>query len=360
MRITKNQTNFLKGIGILLIMFHNFFHLTKPYIGENEFDWDIIRIQRYLEVLMAFPEKFLTASLSYMGHYGVQIFIVLSAYGLSIKYFNNQKKIRLLPFMIDRLKKIYPVYFLAILFLVITVFFVENRVFNFYEWRDLVLKLMFINNFIPNKALNINGPWWFFSLIIQLYVLFPLLFYFFKRNRFNYISGILFLVSYYIIFALVQPILETYNLSLLYLFPGHLPEFVMGMVFVFYPRCHRVNYKFLGISIFVFILANFYSFLFPITFISISYILFHFLIWLESKSPAKIKAAMVRLGELSFYLFAIHGFLRKPWITYSYDTSLFEKYIFAVVFFFISLMASLLLEKILMYFNRLYRFKRIA
>jgi len=36
---SKEQTALLKGLGILLIVLHNFFHNLTPVIGENEFSF---------------------------------------------------------------------------------------------------------------------------------------------------------------------------------------------------------------------------------------------------------------------------------------------------------------------------------
>jgi len=39
--LTRYQTEILKGLGILLIVLHNVFHNLTPYIGQNEFSFDI-------------------------------------------------------------------------------------------------------------------------------------------------------------------------------------------------------------------------------------------------------------------------------------------------------------------------------
>jgi peptidoglycan/LPS O-acetylase OafA/YrhL len=40
--------------------------------------------------------------------------------------------------------------------------------------KDLGIHLLLISTLIPGKALSINGPWWFYSMIFQLYLLFPI------------------------------------------------------------------------------------------------------------------------------------------------------------------------------------------
>ncbi|MDH7447493.1 acyltransferase family protein [Aquimarina sp. 2201CG14-23] len=349
MKLTIDQTNFLKGIGILLIMFHNFFHLLPPFIGENEFDWDATRVYKLGTTLFNSPSAFFNIAFSYFGHYGVQIFIVLSGYGLSMKYLQNNEKIKLVPFMINRVSKLYPVYVLSIIFLIITFLLRDSRVLNVYEMRDLLFNLSFVNNFLPNKALNINGPWWFFSLIVQLYAVFPLFFFLLKEKKMKYVHGIIFLILFYLIFVFLQPLLLKYDLNILFLFLGHLPEFVLGMVLAFKPEFYRKKYFLILLSIALFVLGNFIEFLFPLTFISISFFLVRSLIWLENYIHNAIRRNIITLGEISLYVFAFHGFLRQPFAQYSQEASETIKIVYAILFSIISLLIALFGKRIILF-----------
>ena len=84
------DTRFFKGIAILMILFHNFFHWLPPKIGENEQDFDLLRFRTYLNICFDSPELIIQATFSFFGHFGVSIFLFLSAYGLTKKYFNIQ------------------------------------------------------------------------------------------------------------------------------------------------------------------------------------------------------------------------------------------------------------------------------
>ena len=69
----------LKGITISAIALHNDFHLLPP-IKENEFYFDLQRFFVFLSGLREIAHA-LQAVVSYLGHFGVQVFIFLSAYG---------------------------------------------------------------------------------------------------------------------------------------------------------------------------------------------------------------------------------------------------------------------------------------
>ena len=75
-----HDTAILKCLAITAIVFHNFFHFVSP-ARENEFTFDPVRFRLFLEAVRQ-PSLATQAVFSFFGHFGVQIFIFLSAYGL--------------------------------------------------------------------------------------------------------------------------------------------------------------------------------------------------------------------------------------------------------------------------------------
>ncbi|WP_302546968.1 acyltransferase family protein [Coprobacter fastidiosus] len=100
--ISYNDTNRFKGMAILLIVLHNFYHVLPQAPIENEFSFNIENTNYYFKTVI---DSFSTISItslftdffSFFGHYGVALFIFLSGYGLTIKYsskeFPNAEKI---------------------------------------------------------------------------------------------------------------------------------------------------------------------------------------------------------------------------------------------------------------------------
>ena len=81
--ISKEQTNLIKGIGILLIIFHNYFHWVSPSPGENEFIFSVASVKKTFSIFSNSPLDSVNVIFSFFGHYGVQLFIFISAYGLT-------------------------------------------------------------------------------------------------------------------------------------------------------------------------------------------------------------------------------------------------------------------------------------
>jgi hypothetical protein len=101
--LSHERTQLFKGIAILLIVSHNFFHLIKPRMGENEYSFVANIFPRYLNAFLLRPEDTFRLFFSFFGHYGVQMFIFLSAYGLTISFL--EKRPRWAQFMFLRIKK---------------------------------------------------------------------------------------------------------------------------------------------------------------------------------------------------------------------------------------------------------------
>ena len=348
MRISKDQSIFLKGLSILLIVFHNFFHFLPPVIGENEFDWDASRIQNFFQFTLNAPLEVINNTFSYFGHYGVQVFILLSGYGLAVKYANYKGTLKLKPFLRQRLAKIYPVYSIAILYSIVILLYFDNGIISFNFVKSIVFKLLFINNFIPEEAFRVSGPWWFFSLIVQLYLLFPYILRLFQGTKLTYIHGILFMGAYFLSFIYLKPIFESFELNILYLFLGHLPEFVLGIVLAFYPSYLKKNYLLIGFTISIFVLANFIELLFPISFVCIAYFLLRALLWLERVLHTRLKKSILQAGELSFYLFAVHGVLIDPILFFPKDLPPILKIGSVAIFFALSIISAVLVKEITM------------
>ena len=84
--MTIKDTTLLKGIGILLIITHNYMHWLPECVPENEYTFSVERIDQLCAYLAQGGPHVLLNILSHFGHYGVDIFLFLSGYGLVKKY----------------------------------------------------------------------------------------------------------------------------------------------------------------------------------------------------------------------------------------------------------------------------------
>ena len=306
--LSKDESNLIKGGAILIIIFHNYFHIIPPSPGENQFAFDTLHFQRFKQLLLADPLSIIRYSFSYFGHYGVQLFIFISGYGLTIS--NRRKKIYYFKFITERIKKLYPTLFISVIFLLVVIPVWEGS-FNPATVKSLLLKLTLLFNFIPGEALAVTGPFWFFSLIVQLYLLFPLLI---KLKR-KFTEDILLIPG--VISLLLTLFLNNYfnsvDVSLYVTFVGHLPVFCLGIYFAYKPVIRLPN-VFILVALAVFALGNRYENVWYFSNISVTIILLAFFLFLfQFIDKVKwLKSFLIYSGSISLYLFAVHGFARFP------------------------------------------------
>lgn len=86
--IDKDGTAFLKALAIFIVVSHNYWRNVLPAIGENEMLFSVRHVSNAINAVMMRPSEFLNPFFSLFGHYGVHLFIFLSAYGLTKKLSN--------------------------------------------------------------------------------------------------------------------------------------------------------------------------------------------------------------------------------------------------------------------------------
>ena len=303
--LNKRDTVYLKGIGILLIMFHNFFYKLDGAPGENEFAFSLMNFVNLIDNIVENPFDITKQLFSFFGHYGVQIFVFLSGYGLSITY--EKQLSTFFSFIKKRWLKIFPLLLGAIMIYVFPkIFYVlllKNDTHLAIELiKSSLLKLTLLSNFFPGKVLSICGPWWFFSLIFQLYLLFPILF----RLRRNFLLIVIFFS--WIIQLAVLSVDASYISYFRRNFIGHLPEFCLGIYFV---KCKIEKIKpfvFL-ISILIFCLGCVNQYLWVFSFFTIPFIVIYLYQLVNINNSNKFHNIITYFGKNSMYLFAVHGFL---------------------------------------------------
>ena len=338
--LTIEDTTFYKGVAILLILFHNFFHMLPPSIGENEQDFNIFRLEQYIQILSEQPELLLQIFFSFWGHYGVQIFLFLSAYGLTKKYINS--KIIYIKFLKYRILKIYPAFLFSILFWAI---YIDPTFGGFIDvmlkyWKQIVVKLLFIANFIPNQLYSLNGPWWFVSLIVQFYIVFPIIFLLYKK--YDKISLIILSIGSLFLTFYLQPLV---NIPI----PGtvltHIPELCFG-IFLAQQKNFSLNYITILTIIVIFLLSNYYHAMWLLSYLTILILLLILFQGLLTRLHQSIKRKIIFIGSISMYMFYINGFMRNPWLDYAkYYNEWYINIFICFLFIFIVIIASYLMQQ---------------
>lgn len=306
-------TSYLKGIGILMIIFHNYFHWVAPNTGENEFDFALSRVHSIGRLLGASPLEFINILFSFFGHYGVQLFIVLSGYGL-VRQMQKRGESWAQFSLSSRMVKLYSLLFISFVVALFFTFYADKALPGSEWFKSFGYYFLMINSIVPGQLFAIHGPWWFFGLIFQFYLVFPLLYYILDKYH---TKGLLILgiVSYLLFYGLL-PLFEGININLMATVFGHLPEFLLGMWLASRPTIKIPGWM-LIVAIGLVYSGNYVEFLWPFSFIGFSLFLV-MLLWakgLKVQENQGLGRFFVFLGSVSMYLFAIHGFIRYPFVS---------------------------------------------
>lgn len=311
--ISKIDTQLLKGGGILLIIFHNLFHAFHYWNIENEFDFKPERLAYFLNHFNDDLFSFTGLSFAYFGHYGVQIFIFLSAYGL---YVSSRKKTEpYWGFIKNRIRKLYPTFVMAVLLFLVLHLIISGG-YNFQQLLlSVFLKLSFTSNFFPHESFQPCGPWWFYSMIVQFYLLFPFLYKLFNKYGhlpFILLSLIIWMVEYHFNAALID---AGWFLNTLVI--GHIPVIYLGMAATQLKQGHKNNSWLCALAaLLLFYVGNKYALWWFFANIAATVLLLY-VYFLLKQIPIKkgvLKKIFLFYGTISMYLFAVNGFLRHPFL----------------------------------------------
>ena len=340
------QTELLKGFGILLIVLHNFYHNLTPLIGENEFAFSYQTFWIFYQTLQVNPESFLRVIFSYFGHYGVQIFIFFSAYGLTRKY--HKKSLVFSEFLKIRMCKIYLSFLLClsayiVLGLIKSKFLVTEKVLY---WDSLLWKVLLVSNFIPGQALKPVGPWWFLPFIIQVYVIYPFLLKGYKKYGYK----LLVFISLASLLGewLINPYLISQGININHMVLGHLPLICLGIVLAV-QKSIKIPIEYTLLALLLFILGNINPYIWMIADISFTTLILAISIiaFKTSLQHNSITGFFILYGNISFQLFMVNGFLRSPFHNFAEAYNLwFIDDLTALASLFFSTLCAIFLRKI--------------
>ena len=68
--LNKEQVAVIKGVAIILIVFHNYIHGVSG-VGENEMNYDSAVLNNLFKTIISNPFSVLNGLFSYFGHLGV-------------------------------------------------------------------------------------------------------------------------------------------------------------------------------------------------------------------------------------------------------------------------------------------------
>jgi peptidoglycan/LPS O-acetylase OafA/YrhL len=306
--LDRHDTAILKGIAIAAIVFHNFFHVLGP-VHENEFTFDAARFPVFLHTVVQ-PSMAIQAFFSFFGHYGVQVFIFLSAYGLAKSHWDDESP--WFSFMWSRIKKLYPMFLLVVLFWALLAAIHEGPI---WVIRDagpgLLLVLAGISNLVPGMGLPVIGPWWFIPFIMQCYAIFPLLRTITKKFGWPAIAVLAaacFLVTLY-----ANPVLAHWSVNLAFTPLSRMRIFCLGIIAARYPLRIRA---WLGIpALAILIAGSEYQSIAHLN--SLATVVFS--LWLYGHMRGLLRSCqwIEQIGNYSLAIFLVNGIVRIPFVSFA-------------------------------------------
>lgn len=250
------------------------------------------------------------------ANFGVSYFFILSGFVMIIAY-GEKEHIKFYDYILNRLARIYPIYFLVVILYAVKESIKGNDVIN-----DSILHMLMLQSWVPEKAITLNYPGWSLSVEMFFYITFPFIFnYFYKKKSlinislwiitFWFLSQILF----YLIIEKHITNLAFYNTKDMTFHPlMHLNEFLIGnLAGMYFMSCLKTKSRnfFVIISFLILLLIiilkypsglNYHNGLLAVVFIP--------LILFISLSNDKFtnflnKKVFVFLGEISFGIYIL-------------------------------------------------------
>ena len=177
--LTTLQCDALRGFAITAIFLHNFCHWLR---GANEECEYLYIYERSLHMWQYWTQGgidkyFFIQFFSFFGHYGVPVFLFLSGWGLVMKYEKEgAPRLKPLKFLAYQWLKLFRLMILGLVLSVATYLSCGG------VWHGipgyLAQMLMITNVMLPNPGGYVTpGPYWFFGLMLQVYVVYVFLIY---------------------------------------------------------------------------------------------------------------------------------------------------------------------------------------
>lgn len=338
--LSRGECDALRGLAIIGIVLHNFCHWLNPIVKENEFQFVERNVGWFAQVMNAPDGYFPLHLLSFFGHYGVPIFLFLSAFGLERKYAhrldatlatpsamhpNTPSSLPAAPgtfsFIRYHFLKLFKMMIVGYMCFIFIDTITPGR--WHYTVTQIVAQLGLFNNLLPDPDRNIwPGPYWYFGLMMQLYIVYRVLLY---RRHWGWTVGLMAICVGLQLF--MDPEGELIN-RYRYNFTGAMLPFGFGLLFARYgERIILLNINAVGTMMsFVFcsflivsMSRDFYTWTFVPVMVCLAAIYFIKLFHVFAETPAMslVFRLLQWFGGISAALFAIHPVARKVLIPIS-------------------------------------------
>ena len=347
--LSRENSNVVRGLAILAIMFHNFLHLGRVgFSKENEMSFSEIVSNSFFSKILSGDSYIIPEFVSFLGWTCVTVFVFLTGYGLMTKYPVVSNKIQ---FIKRNYIKLFWLLLPGLLFFFVVDLLQGN---SGHFFRRLSYLTMLQNLDYPHLRVD-PGVYWYFSLTFQLY-LFYAIFNKWMKPTFLLICSVLSLIILWVLGAIHWE--NGFNIFR-HCFTGWFPVFAIGIYYA--QKKISINFTqqpillniFLAISILaimVLLNANFIPWLFlPI----VSIFWFFIIAIIIFRMGRKVSQPFEWIGKYSASIFVCHPIVRS--ILLRLHSHIGHMGIIIIAFFVLTLIVAF-------YYDKLYRFmiKRFA
>ena len=302
----------MRGLAIIGIFLHNYCHWLGFAVKENEYTFTMSKASDLMQAL-AQPDLNLPVHLvSFFGHYGVPVFLFLSAYGLVMKYEKrgalSPKQTNVVPFLKHHYVKLFKMMIVG--FVAFTMVDAITPGSHKYHVMDILGQMFMFNNMMPDPDHVIwPGPYWFFGLMMQLYIVYRLLLW-----RKGDVYALLLIAVCWAMQAFCDPEGDTLN-RVRYNFMGGVLPFCTGLLYARHGKqlTHGVRMTLMVISVVAvfFFSFNFQTWLWAPLFVCTASI------GIVKLLPKTVNEWIAWVGTISAALFVLHPLTRKIFIPIS-------------------------------------------
>lgn len=273
-------------------------------IFENEFTYQAWHVSKLLDYL-SHPDGRLPLQLfSFFGHYGVVIFVFLSAYGLEKKYGRTTKEVPIFPFIWTHYLKL-----LSMCIVGYAGYLLLNSLYTDYPSSTVYIVLsqisMLSNLYTYPSDPFVPGPYWYFGLMFELYIVYRV--FLFQRSWKIIIGAI-------ILSVIAQAVVAPNGDAMLWLrnnFIGSILPFGLGLLYARYEgaiKLRKRDHSLIALASVILIYTTSLSFI-PWLFTPI----FVCSLGISSSQllPQRIQSSIIWVGGISAAIFVSHPIVRK-------------------------------------------------
>lgn len=323
--LSRAECGALRGLAIIGIFLHNYCHWLGGIVRENEYQF-FERNVGGLTRAIAEADSLLPVHLfSFFGHYGVPVFLFLSAYGLYCKYESGGRDanpVPCVPFVRVHYLKLFKMMIVGFVAFTMIDAITPGR--HHYAATDILAQLLMINNLMgdPDKIIW-PGPYWFFGLMLQLYIVYRLLLY-----RRHWAVVVALMLVCWVVQAVCEPEGDLLN-RIRYNSVGGMLPFGLGLLCARFGRRLPLRAWTIALPLsllLVFLLSlSYQAWYFVPVFVII------FCIAMVKVLPGSVNRLLEWMGHISAALFVCHPITRKIFIPISHHDDVYTGLLLYIV-----------------------------